>query len=146
MNEEYGFRGDREDICPFCCMDLFPIYSAGIESRERHVARHMENVALSILQQDDDIVTATEPSDLTQSDGQSIESWASSSSSSLGGSSDDGEMNDLVTSFFSSSHLSNREDDSASSSPERSTGTLKMDMTALTGGNDEMLSVSHLVY
>lgn len=133
MNDEWPFSysTEQEDICPFCCMNLFPIYSAGIDSRERHVARHMENVALSVLQQDDDIITATELSDHTQSDGQSIGSWSSGSSSSLGEGSNFSDRNDFLESY--------REDSDISSSPER--GALRMDMTDLRGGNDEMLSV-----
>ena len=57
------FGSSPTDVCPLCFVNLFPIYRAGIESRERHVARHLENVALSILQQDDDPTIASELSD-----------------------------------------------------------------------------------
>ena len=68
-------KNNLGDCCPVCCMNLFPIYSAGIEGRERHVARHMENAALSNLEQYEFSQSAANMSDYTRSS--SIQSWSS---------------------------------------------------------------------
>ncbi|KAM0796200.1 hypothetical protein BDR22DRAFT_868460 [Usnea florida] len=96
--------GQEQDLCPICRMNLTPIYSAGIEGRERHVARHMENAALSILEQDEYSKTTASLSDHTQSDSQSIQSWSSGSIPSVAASNDDGEgsranSNDSIAGF-----------------------------------------------
>ena len=154
-----------EDLCPICCVNLFPIYSAGIEGRERHVARHMENAAISVLEQDGHATTSANLSERTQSDSQSIQSWSSGSSQGVTASSDDGQG------LLENMHYSNRdsgsschswrslevmmdgtapreafsegeaERDTASSPIGLRLGNLSMDMTALEDGNDEILSV-----
>ncbi|KAL8689587.1 MAG: hypothetical protein Q9218_004776 [Villophora microphyllina] len=72
-----------EDICPICYEDLFPVYRMGIESRERHIARHMEKEALIILDDQSDHVVIKEGSDSSQSDEQSVAGWSSEGSADI---------------------------------------------------------------
>ena len=128
LNSTAGWQ--EPDLCPICRMDLTPIYSAGIESRVRHVARHMENAALSILEQDDYPKTTASLSDHTQSDSQSIQSWSSGSIPGVAASNDDSEGSRANSNHTLADFSRGVDRGSVSSNDSREGSEVMMDMTA----------------
>ena len=82
---------ELEDICPICCENLFPCYMAGIDSRERHMARHMEKAALCVDMDISLSVKRPAGSDSSQGNDPSIAGWSSEESDCASNDSNEGD-------------------------------------------------------